>query len=95
MDDNKQYEDLVEVKLQLARMESKLDDIKEIKDSLKDTSLRLERHSEKLDKSYTMGLQNKDQIEELKSKYDWLSKTVVGAIITSVVAVVFKFFIGI
>lgn len=85
---------LVELRIQLARIEAKLDDIPEIKESLKDTSIRLERQSEKADKAYTMGLSNREAINDLKSKYEWLSRAVVGAVITSIATVLIKIFVG-
>lgn len=96
MNDDKGFldEGLLKLHTQLARIEVKLDDIPEIKQSLKDTTTRLERQSEKVDKAYTMGLNNKEQLSELKSKYDWLSKTVIGAIITSIVAILIKTYMG-
>ena len=96
MNEKSGYSDevFIELRIQLARIEAKLDDIPEIKESLKETSLKLERQSEKTDKSYSMSLGNREQIKELKSKQEWLSRAVIGAVITSIGTILIRLFMG-
>ena len=64
-----------EVLTRLAFIESKLDDYKDIKD--------------KAEKAYTISLDNEKEINELKDKNRWLSRTLIGAILTAIVSIVF------
>lgn len=64
-----------EVLTRLAVIESKLDDYKEIKD--------------KSDKAYNLATENQKEIYELKEKNKWLSRTLIGAILTALVSIVF------
>lgn len=64
-----------EVLTRLAVIESKLDDYKEIKD--------------KSDKAYNLAMDNQKEIDELKEKNKWLSRTLIGAILTALVSIVF------
>lgn len=64
-----------EVLTRLAVIESKLDDYKDIKD--------------KADKAYNISLDNEKEINELKDKSRWLSRTLIGAILTAIVSIVF------
>ena len=64
-----------EVLTRLAVIESKLDDYKDIKD--------------KAEKAYTISLDNEKEINELKDKNRWLSRTLIGAILTAIVSIVF------
>lgn len=64
-----------EVLTRLAVIESKLDDYKEIKD--------------KSDKAYNLALDNQKEIDELKEKNKWLSRSLIGAILTALVSIVF------
>lgn len=64
-----------EVLTRLAVIESKLDDYKDIKD--------------KAEKAYTISLDNEKDINELKDKNRWLSRTLIGAILTAIVSIVF------
>lgn len=64
-----------EVLTRLAVIESKLDDYKDIKD--------------KVDKAYSISLDNEKEINELKDKSRWLSRTLIGAILTAIVSIVF------
>lgn len=64
-----------EVLTRLAVIESKLDDYKEIKD--------------KSDKAYNLAMNNQKEIDELKEKNKWLSRTLIGAILTALVSIVF------
>lgn len=64
-----------EVLTRLAVIESKLDDYKDIKD--------------KAEKAYSISLDNEKEINELKDKSRWLSRTLIGAILTAIVSIVF------
>ena len=70
-----QHEFETEVLTRLAVIESKLDDYKEIKD--------------KSDKAYNLAMDNQKEIDELKEKNKWLSRTLIGAILTALVSIVF------
>ncbi len=82
------------LKEQLARIEVKLDDIPEIKQDLKEYGNKLERQSEKVDKAFSMSMTNREQLSELKSSYTWLTRTVVGAIIASLISIGLSLFLG-
>lgn len=82
------------LKEQLARIEVKLDDIPEIKQDLKEYANKLERQSEKVDKAYSMSMSNREQLSELKNSYTWLTRTVVGAIIASLISIGLSLFLG-
>ena len=90
MDDKEFYS----LKEQLARIEVKLDDIPEIKQDLKEYANKLERQSEKVDKAYSMSMSNREQLSELKNSYTWLTRTVVGAIIASLISIGLSLFLG-
>lgn len=64
-----------EVLTRLAVIESKLDDYKEIKT--------------KTEQAYTIAVDNQKEIEELKEKNKWLSRTLIAAVIVAAVGVVF------
>jgi hypothetical protein len=66
-----------EVLTRLAVIESKLDDYKEIKDTA------LEAHN--------LSKDNEKEIEEIKDKMKWLSRTLIGAIITAGIAILFAY----
>lgn len=66
-----------EVLTRLAVIESKLDGYKELKKVTYDNEARTK--------------ENTEDIEELKDKFKWLSRTTAGAIITGVVGLVFIF----
>lgn len=66
-----------EVLSRLAVIESKLDGYKEIKKVTYENEARSK--------------QNEQDIEELKDKFKWLSRTTAGAIITGVAGIVFLF----
>lgn len=66
-----------EVLTRLAVIESKLDDYKEIKDTA------LEAHN--------LSKDNEKEIEEIKDKMKWLSRTLIGAIITAAIAILFAY----
>ena len=61
--------EFVLLKEQLARIEVKLNDIPEIKADLKDYGSRLERQSEKADKAYSVSMQNREGLADLKNSY--------------------------
>lgn len=85
--------EFVSLKEQLARIEVKLDDIPEIKADLKEYSSRLDRQSEKVDKAYSMGLHNREQIVDLKNSYTWLTRTTVGAVLTALISIGLSLFL--
>lgn len=82
------------LKEQLARIEVKLDDIPEIKQDLKEYGNKLERQSEKVDKAFSMSMSNREQLNELKSSYTWLTRTVVAAVIGSLISIGLSLFLG-
>lgn len=70
-----QHEFETEVLSRLAVIESKIDDYKEIK--------------EKTEVAYHLSKENEKDIEDLKEKNKWLSRTLIGAIIVATVGVIF------
>ena len=64
-----------EIITKLSVIETKIDDYKEVKD--------------KCDSAYTKSNQNEKDIEELNNKITWISRCIVGAIISCVVALFF------
>lgn len=64
-----------EVLTRLTKIETKLDDYSRIK--------------EKTDDSYSLSRENEKEIEELKDKIKWITRTIAGAIITGIVAIIF------
>lgn len=66
-----------EVLTRLAVIESKIDDYKTIK--------------EKADTSYNRSTENEKEICEIKEKLKWISRTIIGAIITGILGIVFVF----
>lgn len=82
---------LMDIKATLSSVETKLEDIPQIRQDIKEHSARLERVAEKSDKAYSMGMNAREDIGELKSNYQWLSRTVAGAILTSIIGIVVKF----
>ena len=79
---------------QLARIEEKLNDVPEIKAELKEYGKKLERQSEKADKAYTTSINNREQLTELKGSYTWLTRTVVAAVIGSLISIGLSLFLG-
>ena len=71
--DNRNFE--TEVLTRLTIIETKLDDYNRIK--------------EKSDIAYNLSNENKKEIDEIKDKIKWISRTIVGAIITGIIAIVF------
>ena len=72
---NKIFE--TEVIERLARIETKLDDYEDIKN--------------KADDAYNKSNQNERRIQELEDNSKWLKRTTIGAVITSLVALIFLF----
>ena len=66
-----------EVLERLARIETRLDDYASIR--------------EKSEKAYTQSNDNKKDIEELQDKLKWMSRTVVGALISGLVSLLIAF----
>lgn len=64
-----------EVLTRLTKIETKLDDYNKIK--------------EKIDDSYSLSKENEKEIEELKDKIKWISRTIAGAIITGIAGIIF------
>ena len=71
--DNKSFE--TEVLTRLSVIETKLDDYNRMK--------------EKTDNAFNQSKENEKEIEELKDKIKWISRTIVGAVITGIIAIVF------
>ena len=66
-----------EVLTRLTKIETKLDDYTRIR--------------EKTEDAYTISHENKKDIEELQDKIKWITRTVVGAILTGVVSLIVAF----
>ena len=66
-----------EVLTRLAVIENKLDDYSRIRD--------------KVEKSYTLSSNNDAKLKEIENKLRWISNTVVGAIITGIIGILFLF----
>lgn len=64
-----------EVLTRLTKIETKLDDYNNTK--------------QKTDDAYTISKENEKEIEEIKDKIKWISRTIIGAILTGIVGVVF------
>lgn len=64
-----------EVLTRLAVIESKLDDYKVIR--------------ERTETAFNLASENKQDIDEINDKIKWLTRTIVGAIITGVIGLVF------
>lgn len=64
-----------EVLERLTKIETKLDDY---------TSIR-----NKTEEAYTLSKENKNDIEDVKDKIKWLSRTIAGAIITGLIGIIF------
>lgn len=66
-----------QVLTRLAVIESKIDDYNNIK--------------EKCDVAYTKSQENEKDINEIKDKIKWISRTIAGAIIAGAIGVIFAF----
>ena len=64
-----------EVLDRLTKIETKLDDYNTMK--------------EKTDDAHNLSIQNEKDIDEIKDKIKWLSRTIVGAIIAGIVGLIF------
>ena len=64
-----------EVLERLTKIETKLDDYTNIRN--------------KTEEAYTLIKENKSDIEDIKDKIKWLSRTIAGAIITGVIGIIF------
>ena len=64
-----------EVLDRLTKIETKLDDYNTMK--------------EKTDDAHNLSIQNERDIDEIKDKLKWLSRTIVGAIIAGIVGLIF------
>lgn len=70
--------EFVELKVQLARIESMLDDIPEIKEELKANNSLLNETSNR-------SIQNERDIANINDRLTWLTRTVSGAIIAAII----------
>lgn len=66
-----------EVLTRLTKIETKLDDYNNIK--------------QKTDDAFTRSKENEKEIEEIKDKIKWISRTIVAAIITGMIGIVFVY----
>lgn len=66
-----------EVLTRLAVIENKLDDYNSIKEETRT--------------AYNTSQENKEDIKEINNKIQWLSRTILGAILTGIVGVLFTF----
>lgn len=64
-----------QVLTRLAVIESKLDDYKSV--------------SDKTEYAYSLSKENEKEIEEIKDKMKWLSRTVVGGLIAGAIGIIF------
>ena len=64
-----------QVLTRLAEIESKLDDYKSVR--------------EKTEESYNLSQENKQDIAEINEKIKWISRTVIGAIISGIIGIIF------
>lgn len=66
-----------EVLERLTKIETKLDDYKEIK--------------EKNEIAYTKAMSNEKDIIDIQDKLKWISRAIVGAVIVAIIGIVFSF----
>lgn len=64
-----------QVLTRLAVIESKLDDYKSV--------------SDKTEYAYSLSKENEKEIEEIKDKMKWLSRTVIGGLIAGAIGIIF------
>lgn len=64
-----------EVLTRLTKIETKLDDYNNIRQKTED--------------AYTQSRENEKELEEIKDKIKWITRTIVGAILTGLVGIVF------
>lgn len=64
-----------QVLTRLAVIESKLDDYKSVR--------------EKTEESYNLSQENKQDIVEINEKIKWITRTIVGAIVSGIIGIIF------
>ena len=69
-----------DIKIRLAIIEQKLDDYSDIRDTVKKLEHQISQHQEKLDR--------------LEDSSKWIFRTALGAILASIVAIIFHFIDG-
>lgn len=84
----------IQMQLTMARIDSKLDDIGEIKRELSGARQQIAELDKRLSQSIDHVDQLEKEIEELESRNTWLTRTTVGAIITGVVGAILAFITG-
>lgn len=73
--------DLTEIKVQLARIESNLEGIPELKNELK-------ANNNLLTETHHRSIQNEKDIASINDRITWLTRTVSGAIIVAVIGAI-------
>lgn len=66
-----------EVLTRLARLETKLDDYSHMRD--------------KAENAYSLSKENEKEISDLQDKIKWITRTIIGAIITGLIGILFLF----
>lgn len=84
----------IQMQLTMARIDSKLDDIGEIKRELSGARQQIAELDKRLSQSIDHVDQLEKDIEGLESRNTWLTRTTVGAIITGVVGAILAFITG-
>ena len=74
-----------EILQRLVRIETKLDQIEDVKNDVMQTKLDIVKLQEKDEKQQT-------ELNELKDSHKWLSRAILGAIISMVASIVLTFF---
>ncbi|WGH50153.1 hemolysin family protein [Enterococcus phage Phi_Eg_SY1] len=87
-------EKFIQMQLTMARIDSKLDDIGEIKRELSGARQQIAELDKRLSQSIDHVDQLEKDIEELENRNTWLTRTTVGAIITGVVGAILAFITG-
>lgn len=73
--------DFMEIKVQLARIESNLEGIPDLKNELK-------ANNNLLSETHHRSIQNEKDIASINDRLTWLTRTVSGAIIVAVIAAI-------
>lgn len=73
--------DFMEIKVQLARIESSLEGIPELKNELK-------ANNQLLSETHHRSIQNEKDIASINDRLTWLTRTVSGAIIVAVIGAI-------
>lgn len=84
----------IQMQLTMARIDSKLDDIGEIKRELSGARQQIAELDKRLSQSIDHVGQLEKDIEQLESRNMWLTRTTVGAITTGVVGAILAFITG-